>query len=93
MALKGRLALDKCAEFLEQLRSSRSRTVTVGLLYCAPHATANDTEHFAEVRAVGGPASLFQPSWGGFEGLDMNADECTAWPKTQHVTERHTAKI
>ena len=92
MALKGRLALDKCAEFLEQLRSSRSRTVTVGLLYCAPHATANDTEHFAEVRAAGWPASSKQASRGGFEGLDMNADECTPWPKTQHFTERYLSR-
>ena len=48
--VKGRVNLDKLTAFLEQLRVSRSRTVSLGTLMCARDASAADSTHVAEVR-------------------------------------------
>lgn len=42
--------LDKLTAFLEELRVSRSRTVSIGTLMCARDASAADKTHLAEVR-------------------------------------------
>lgn len=48
--VKGRVNLDKLTAFLEELRVSRSRTVSLGTLMCARDASAADTTHIVEVR-------------------------------------------
>lgn len=48
--MKGRVNLDKLTAFLEELRVSRSRTVSLGTLMCARDASAADTTHIVEVR-------------------------------------------
>lgn len=50
MEVKGRVNLDKLTAFLEELRVSRSRTVSLGTLMCARDASAADTTHIVEVR-------------------------------------------
>lgn len=47
--VKGRVNLDKLTAFLEELRVSRSRTVSLGTLMCARDASAADTTHIVEV--------------------------------------------
>ena len=48
--VKGRVNLDKLTAFLEELRVSRSRTVSLGTLMCARDASAADNTHIVEVR-------------------------------------------
>lgn len=48
--VKGRVNLDKLTAFLEELRVSRSRTVSLGTLSCARAASAADHTHIVEVR-------------------------------------------
>lgn len=48
--VKGRVNLDKLTAFLEELRVSRSRTVSLGTLSCARAASAADNTHIVEVR-------------------------------------------
>lgn len=48
--VKGRVNLDKLTAFLEELRVSRSRTVSLGTLSCAHAASAADHTHIVEVR-------------------------------------------
>ena len=46
--------LDKLTAFLEDLRVSRSRTVSLGTLMCARDASAADSTHIVEVRGICG---------------------------------------
>lgn len=48
--MKGRVNLDKLTAFLEELRVSKSRTVSLGTLMCARDASAADNTHLVEVR-------------------------------------------
>lgn len=48
--VKGRVNLDKLTAFLEELRVSRSRTVSLGTLMCARDSAAADNTHIVEVR-------------------------------------------
>ena len=48
--MKGRVNIDKLTSFLEDLRMSKNRTVSLGALMCASDASAADTKHVAEVR-------------------------------------------
>ena len=59
--VKGRVNLDKLTAFLEELRVSRSRTVSLGTLMCARDASAADNTHIVEVRGcyrLGWPVRL-----------------------------------
>ncbi|KAL3147452.1 hypothetical protein ABBQ38_014510 [Trebouxia sp. C0009 RCD-2024] len=47
--VKGRVNLDKLTAFLEELRVSRSRTVSLGTLSCARAASAADHTHIVEL--------------------------------------------
>lgn len=66
--VKGRVNLDKLTAFLEELRVSRSRTVSLGTLMCASHASAADNTHIVEVRCC---YHYHQPA-------RCNADRCCA---------------
>ena len=48
--VKGRVNLDKLTAFVEQLPSSKSRTVSLGTLMSARDASAADKTHLVEVR-------------------------------------------
>ncbi len=48
--VKGRVNLDKLTAFLEELRVSKSRTVSLGTLMSARDASAADNTHLVEVR-------------------------------------------
>lgn len=48
--MKGRVNIDKLTSFLEDLRVSKNRTVSLGALMCASDASAADSKHVAEVR-------------------------------------------
>jgi len=48
--VKGRVNLDKLTAFLEELRVSKSRTVSLGALMSARDASAADKTHLVEVR-------------------------------------------
>ncbi len=48
--VKGRVNLDKLTAFLEELRVSKSRTVSLGTLMSARDASAADKTHLVEVR-------------------------------------------
>ena len=48
--VKGRVNLDKLTAFLEELRVSKSRTVSLGTLMSAHGASAADKTHLVEVR-------------------------------------------
>lgn len=48
--MKGRVNIDKLTSFLEDLRMSKNRTVSLGALMCASDASAAGTKHVAEVR-------------------------------------------
>ena len=48
--MKGRVNLDKLTAFLEELRVSKSRTVSLGTLMSARDASAADKTHLVEVR-------------------------------------------
>ena len=48
--MKGRVNLDKLTAFLEELRVSKSRTVSLGTLMCARDASAADKTQLVEVR-------------------------------------------
>lgn len=50
--MKGRVNIDKLTSFLEDLRLSKNRTVSLGALMCASDASAADSKHLAEVRHV-----------------------------------------
>lgn len=50
--VKGRVNLDKLTAFLEELRVSKSRTVSLGTLMCARDASAADKTHLVEVRCA-----------------------------------------
>lgn len=48
--VKGRVNIDKLTSFLEDLRMSKNRTVSLGALMCASDASDADKKHVAEVR-------------------------------------------
>ena len=50
MEVKGRVNLDKLTAFLEELRVSKSRTVSLGTIMSARDASAADKTHLVEVR-------------------------------------------
>ena len=68
--VKGRVNLDKLTAFLEELRVSRSRTVSLGTLMCARDASAADNTHIVEVR------SCYRFGW----PVRLKADGICAFP-------------
>ena len=56
--------LDKLTAFLEELRVSKSRTVSLGTLMCARDASAADTTHLVEVRCCLHSALCFHQTVG-----------------------------
>ncbi len=52
IVVKGRLGLDRAADYLEELRAhSRSRAVSVALLSPSPDTDPDDLDHLERVRA------------------------------------------
>ena len=59
IVVKGRLGLDRAADYLEELRAhSRSRAVSVALLSPSPDTDPDDLDHLERVRAAASPNAV-----------------------------------